>query len=296
MTTQYPPVAVIILNYNSWQATVDYILLLKRQKAILLSILVVDNCSPDGSFSNLHQHYKDDNKVEVIQSDYNGGYAYGNNFGLKHLETSSDNDTLVLISNNDISIDNEMLLKQLIDCYSECKDIAFIAPLMHIEGKPAPNCAWKIPGVYYDISTVISFDIAKANQAVYYKLPPHQKLMEVDCLSGAFFMGKLATFSQLDYFDERTFLYEEERILGQKVKNMGLKNYLSLKLRFFHEDSAVISKEMGHHTRIRHLLNSRLVFHKYYAGTNALLLTFLKLFYSFFLFAKTVQLRFKKNM
>lgn len=108
-------------------------------------------------------------------------------------------------------------------------------------------------------------------------------------------MGKLEMFAQLNYFDERTFLYEEERILGIKVKKAGLNNYLALQLHFFHEDSAVINKEMNHLSKIQHLFHSRLVFHKYHAHTNILLFTFLKLFYALFLFAKRVQLRFNKN-
>ena len=68
--------------------------------------------------------------------------------------------------------------------------------------------------------------------------------MKVDCLTGSFFMGKLDTFIQLEYFDERTFLFEEERILAQKVKKAGLQNYLALSLAFHHEDSSVINKEI----------------------------------------------------
>ncbi|QIA08550.1 glycosyltransferase [Draconibacterium halophilum] len=290
-----PQVVVLILNYNSWKATDAYIHQLKLQQGIQLSVLVVDNCSTDGSYKSLCQHFQSDKQVEIIQSDYNGGYAYGNNFGLKHLQKKLLEKTFIVISNNDISIENPELLQELVTSYNQCDDIAFISPLMHMDGKPVRNTAWKIPEFSYDIKTVLSCNVAKAGEAVYYDLPMQQKLMPVDCLTGSFFMGKLDTFAQLDFFDERTFLYEEERILGQKVKKAGLRNYLALKLNFFHEDSAVISKEMNHLSQIQHLLHSRLVFHKYYAETNIVLLAFLKTFYSLFLFAKKVQLKFRKS-
>lgn len=283
---EIPHVIVLILNYNSWKDTVAYIHQLKLQQGIQLSILVIDNCSTDDSYKTLNQQFDDDNQVEIIESDYNGGYAYGNNFGLKHLRQTIPPNSFVIISNNDISIKNPRLLQQLVNCYKQCKDIAFISPLMLMNGKPGRNTAWKFPSFSYDIKTVVSFNVAKASQAVYYDLPMQEKLMPVDCLTGSFFMGKLETFSQLNYFDDRTFLYGEERILGLKVKKAGLKNYLALQLNFFHENSAVISNEMNHLSQIQHLLNSRLVFHKYHADTNIFLFTFLKLFYALFLFAK----------
>nr|WP_319569908.1 glycosyltransferase family 2 protein [uncultured Draconibacterium sp.] len=290
-----PQVVVLILNYNSWEATVAYIRQLKQQQGILLSILVVDNCSTDNSHNALVQHLQDEEQVEIVQSRYNGGYAYGNNFGLKFIQQKTKKNTFVVVSNNDVSIDNPNLLQQLVASYSECENIAFISPLMHMSDKPVRNTAWKIPEFSYDIKTVLGFNIAKAGETIYYDLPLQQQTMPVDCLTGSFFMGKLETFIQLDFFDERTFLYEEERILGLKVKKAGLKNYLALQLSFFHENSAVISNEMNHLTQIQHLFNSRIVFHKYHAKTNIFLLTFLKVFYALFLFAKKVQLKIRKS-
>ncbi|WP_319481209.1 glycosyltransferase family 2 protein [uncultured Draconibacterium sp.] len=290
-----PRIVVLILNYNSWEATVAYIRQLKLQQGIMLSILVVDNCSTDNSYTALGQHLQDEEHVDIIQSEYNGGYAYGNNFGLKYLQQKIPENTFVVVSNNDISIDNPKLLEQLTNSYQQCNDIAFISPLMHMDGRPARNAAWKIPGFSYDIRTVVGFNRAKANEAVYYDLPTQQKPMAVDCLTGSFFMGKLETFIQLDFFDDRTFLYEEERILGLKVKKAGLKNYLALQLGFFHENSTIISKEMNHLAQLQHLLNSRIVFHKFHADTNIFLQNFLKLFYALFLFAKKLQLKFRKS-
>ncbi|WP_320113112.1 glycosyltransferase family 2 protein [Draconibacterium orientale] len=290
-----PQIVVLILNYNSWETTVAYVRQLKLQQGIQLYILVVDNCSTDNSYNALVQHLQNDEQVEIIQSAYNGGYAYGNNFGLKYLQEKLPDNTFIVISNNDISIDNPKLLQQLVNYYNQCNDIAFISPLMHMDGQPAPNAAWKIPGFSYDIGTVAGFNRAKANQAVYYDLPAQQKTMAVECLTGSLFMGKLETFRQLNYFDERTFLYEEERILGLKVKKAGLKNYLALQLKFSHEHSAVISKEMNHLAQLQHLFNSRIVFHQYHAKTNSILLTFLKIFYALYIFAKKVQLSCKKR-
>lgn len=282
-------IVVIVLNYNSWQASKEYVLLLQNQQDVNLRFVLVDNCSPDGSYQHLASFFKTTENVEVIQSDYNGGYAYGNNFGLRYIQDKVDRETYILISNNDILVADENLLSSLCKSYKSCENIAFISPLMHIANKPAGNCAWKIPGLEYDIFTVVGFNRDKVNKSIYYTLPQQKSVMQVDCLTGAFFMGKLGTFSQLNYFDERTFLYEEERILGLKVKQAGMANYLALNLKFDHIHSAVIDEEINSFDRLKHLLHSRVVYHKYYAKTNLLSLSLLKFVYSSYLFLKHIQ-------
>lgn len=295
MTSERPDITVLILNYNSWEETTVYIHSLRKQKDIQLSFLVVDNCSPDNSYEKLRDNFRDNDDVKVIQSEYNGGYAYGNNYGLKYLENEINEDTLVLISNNDIEIDNDQLLKRLAEDFYLCRDIAFISPVMYIDEQPAINFAWKIPGLKYDINTVVGFNREKANKVIYYRLPENKTLFPVDCLPGSFFLGKLNTFRQLNYFDERTFLYEEERILAQKVKNAGLCNYIAPDLKFHHKISSVINKEVSNYKRLSHLLNSRIVFHKYYAGTNVFKVALLRLIYSSYLFARRIKLLIKDS-
>ena len=130
-------ITVLILNYNSWQATVEYVIKLGEQKDIRLFSLIVDNCSPDDSYLKLKDHFKGANDVEVLKTDFNGGYAYGNNYGLKYLSGKADlKNTFVAISNNDIVLDNKFLFRQLIDNYNRCNNIAFISPLLIINLEP----------------------------------------------------------------------------------------------------------------------------------------------------------------
>ena len=71
---------IIVLNYNDFDNTFHYINRI-RNYAKLDYILIVDNCSTDESFERL-QKLKDD-KVNVIRTDRNEGYASGNNFGVR---------------------------------------------------------------------------------------------------------------------------------------------------------------------------------------------------------------------
>lgn len=70
-------------------------------------IVIVDNLSPDGSFRQLQSMAG--GKVDVIQSDKNGGYSYGNNYGAVYLIDKYMVDILV-IANPDVEFTEAFLI------------------------------------------------------------------------------------------------------------------------------------------------------------------------------------------
>ena len=72
-------IGMVILNYNDYETTSNYIDMIKNYKSINY-IVVVDNNSTDGSYEKLSKI--NSNKIKVIKTDKNKGYAYGNNFGI----------------------------------------------------------------------------------------------------------------------------------------------------------------------------------------------------------------------
>lgn len=73
----------MILNYNDSETVIK---LVNEIKIFLIfdKIIVVDNCSNDNSMKNL---IKIKNPIiDIIQTDFNGGYGYGNNYGIKYIQ------------------------------------------------------------------------------------------------------------------------------------------------------------------------------------------------------------------
>lgn len=77
-------VAIIVLNYNDNENTKKYVNQIEDYK-IVDKILVVDNKSTNKEELKKLSTLKS-KKVEIISSDKNGGYAYGNNYGIKYLD------------------------------------------------------------------------------------------------------------------------------------------------------------------------------------------------------------------
>ena len=75
-------IGFVILNYNDSDETLQLCNKIKNYSSIY-KIVVVDNLSTDNSFEKLKKI--EGNKIDVILSDKNGGYSYGNNYGAFYL-------------------------------------------------------------------------------------------------------------------------------------------------------------------------------------------------------------------
>ena len=268
-------IGIIILNYVTYKDSIKCTDNLLQQEDVAINILIVDNCSPNNSFEILRNNYETNNRVEVIKSKKNGGYAYGNNFGLKYIDKNDYE--FIGISNNDIIIDDRFLLSKLITIESTLNRPAFLAPLMITNNKPSPLTAWKIPSFIDDILNSLRIStVIFGNRVTYKDIKRKGKIKNVECLSGSFFIFRANIIYDLGLFDENTFLYCEEIILGIKVKRAGLKNYLVQDLSFIHLNSKTTKKSLSKITMHKHLTNSRIYYYKKYLNASIFKLFIIK--------------------
>ena len=140
--------AVIVLNYNDHENTLKYVDTIKEYD-IIDKIIIVDNDSTLNDEIKILKSVESE-KVEVLSSEKNGGYAYGNNLGLKYLEKVG-NYEYVAISNPDVFVDEDTLIKCL-DYLKEHNKVAVVSPRMHFVSGPARRAAWKTRKPLIDIA------------------------------------------------------------------------------------------------------------------------------------------------
>jgi GT2 family glycosyltransferase len=93
-------ITAVVLNWNRPDDTVACVRSLQQSEYPELSIVVVDNASIDDSIATIQSAVPD---VPIIRSPTNGGYAAGNNLGIRHaLAGGAD---YVLILNNDVIVE-----------------------------------------------------------------------------------------------------------------------------------------------------------------------------------------------
>lgn len=99
----------------------------------------------------------------------------------------------------------------------------------------------------------------------------------VGALPGSFFMVKTGCFTPGDLkelFDKHVFLYYEEKILGQKLKKMGLKELLVTDAYYVHAHSVSIDKSYKKISEKQKLLHkSKLYYYEHYLELGEMKLT-----------------------
>lgn len=260
-------IILIVLNYNDYVTTSKYIEMVKKY-SVLDKIIVVDNCSTDNSYMFLKKF--ESQKVDIISTGKNNGYGSGNNFGIKYAESNYKPTTLI-ISNPDIEVSEKSILK-LCNFLTLHKEVAAVSGLIYDKTNNIPdNFAWKLPQ-YSNllISTFIS--ISKLFEKTFNITLKYDKNslnyikeMYVDVLSGCFFAIKDSVVKEVDYFEERTFLYNEETILAYKLKEKGYKQCILSSEKIIHYHSVSINKSLkSWRKRNKILEKSRKVYLKHY--------------------------------
>jgi len=99
-----PLVAVVILNWNGRDDTIECLQSIRGINYPRLMAIVVDNDSSDGSVDAIRSRFPD---FPVLETGANLGYAGGNNVGIRHaLEQGAD---YVMILNNDTTVAPNMI-------------------------------------------------------------------------------------------------------------------------------------------------------------------------------------------
>ena len=77
---------IIVLNYNAYKDTIECLESIQNIDSKFYKIILVDNASTDSSLIKIKKWISNSsyNNIDIIKSDFNGGYASGNNLGIKY--------------------------------------------------------------------------------------------------------------------------------------------------------------------------------------------------------------------
>ena len=263
-------VAIIIVNYNDVDDTIKYVETISKYN-VINRIVVVDNLSTTiGAFENLKK--LENEKVKVIQSEKNGGYDYGNNVGVKYLDSLGEKYDYIIVSNPDISVSEEAINKCL-NILENDEKIAVVAPRMfNKENKPIRRSSWKMRTFWLDVvhsTRILELLFYKVLRGGEYLEKDYQnELLEVEAISGAFFIIRNKTLREIDLLDENVFLFYEEDILAKQLAEKGYKTISLNSEKFIHFESQTIGKTFNYYKKMRQLFISKMYYHKTYNKIN----------------------------
>lgn len=121
-------IGIVLLNYKNYEDTIECIESILLQTYCYYSIIVVDNCSKNGSVEQIKKYASEKKQIYILENDENLGFAKGNNVGIKYAKDKLKCD-FVFVLNSDTILNDRDTLKKLLDKYKESNDVAIINPM-----------------------------------------------------------------------------------------------------------------------------------------------------------------------
>lgn len=232
---------IVILNYNNAGLTIDCIESIKKYNSYPIKVVIVDNASNDDSVSVLNHYLHEGNSsIVLIRSEKNGGYAQGNNIGLKYFESIPEIRN-VMILNNDILF-TEDIIPKLVTFVDGHPDAGLVSPILRERDGCTvdKSCArrdcslseivWSFCLYFTDVLGILTH----YRSLSWLPVDQNQSSIEIELPSGSCMMINKGLFCSIGYFDPNTFLYFEENILYKKLLAVGKKNFLLPSLSCIH--------------------------------------------------------------
>ena len=225
-----PSVAIIILNWNNWQDTVECLESLSQIDYPNYQIIVVDNGSTDDSVPQIRQRF---GTIHLLATRENLGFSGGVNFGIEQAKTSD----LILLLNNDtlvaknfltelvrkiISDDTIGLVGGKIYYYERAERDSFIRQLADVQYMKALHSnnhkIWSAGGgISKFTKRTFHFGDKKSDRGQY------DREREVDFLSGCCLLIKREVIDKIGLLDIDYFMYYEDVDYCIRAKEQGYK-------------------------------------------------------------------------
>lgn len=223
-------VAIVILNYLNYKDTIECVDSILDMKYPICGVVVVDNGSENQSYKVLKAKYNNHNKIKVISSGANLGYARGNNVGIAYARKYLNAD-FVLVANNDTIFTDKYYIEGLLNNYCAgvgvlsgkviLKDNSEQEPMIYYRGLKATICSY-INMLSRQCGSCFDFVIDKNNPIV--------------VIHGCSLMFTPDFFKHYKGFYKRTFLYREEAILYYMCKCRKLQQVYVPEVQIFHKE------------------------------------------------------------
>ena len=139
---------------------------------------------------------------------------------------------------------------------------------------PIRRSSWKIRNFWLDVihSTRVLELIfyKKLRNGEYSEREYENDILDVEAISGAFFIIKYDVLKEIGLLDENVFLFYEEDILASKLKEKGYKICSVNNVKFIHHESQSIGKTVNYYNKKKLLHKSKMYYQKQYNHINFL--------------------------
>lgn len=223
-------------------------------------MIVVDNDSGDGSYERLRAYVRRsgwEERVRVVRSGRNGGFAFGNNFALRPALAMPDPPDYFFLQNPD-AFPEPGSLRTLIDALRTHPEAGIAGSGIHgVEGEPH-RTAFRFPSVPGELEAYARIGpVSRLLQHHMVAFPLPSRTVRADWVSGASMLVRRPVFEDVGLFDERFFLYFEETDFCLRAHRAGWATLYVPESRVAHLGSVSTGAYRGGHRRPGYWFDSR---------------------------------------
>lgn len=266
---------IIIVNYRTADLVVDCLRSLSSQINELSGgrVLVIDNASGDGSVANMAGAIVREGWsgwANVLPSDHNGGFAYGNNVGIRMALGSPNEVDYVMLLNPD-TIARDGAVRTLVDFMMRY-------PRAGISGSLLENVEGGVECSAHRIHSPLSELEAGARLSLLSRLLrryvvsdyPSVEAHQCDWVSGASLIVRRTVLEQVGLMDDGYFLYFEEVDYCWRAKQAGWEVWYVPQSRVMHLEGASTGIRAKAKRRAKYWYDSRRRFFVKHYGVTGL--------------------------
>ncbi len=206
-----PSVAIILLNWNNEQDTIECLRSLKKIEYPNYGVIVVDNGSAEASVAAIRGAHPG---TEVVENGRNLGFAAGNNVAIKMaLQRGFD---YVLLLNNDTVVDPKFL-SELVRVGESDPNIGVLGPKIYYYSEP--KRIWFAGGaINYWTGRLYHIGFRENDVGKY------DTIRDVDTVTGCALMAKRRVYEDVGLLYEAMFAYFEDSDFSVRAHKKGYRN------------------------------------------------------------------------
>ena len=253
-----PDVLAITVTYNSEHLLKDFLYSLKKQSLLNFRVVIIDNCSTDGTISLLKQI--DDPRIQVIFLPRNVGVAAANNIGMRYGIKMSVK-TIILI-NNDVMF-NENLFAVMSEWCKPGRNLAVSPVIPYFD---EPEKVWFAGGEFQWWRGFIGYHLYHRRSIhTLPQIPYTTGYAPTTCLA-----FPIDWIHEIGFLDEQYFIYWEDTDFSRRIIQAGKSIVVDPSIHLYHKVSSTTGGTKNL-TTLHYMYRNHMIFIRKFYGYAPLL-------------------------
>lgn len=211
-----PLVSVIVVTWNGKKYALECLESLRAQSVENLEIIVVDNGSTDGTPEAIRDEYPE---VVLLENGCNLGFATANNIGMQ----ACHGEYIALI-NSDVVVPRNCL-QRIVEFMRGKSNVGMVGPKMLSPNGTIGDSVMRLPTIANTLCCALGlhkiFKYPSRLSGFLMAGFPYNQRMQVEVLTGWFWVVRRKALQQVGGLDERFFMYGEDIDWCHRFRNAG---------------------------------------------------------------------------